>query len=177
MGTACSSVRVNQDFDPNTDFASWQTFAWFPSGSPPTGDPGLDNPLLRNRIEAAVNRVLAARGYTLVEDQDRAPDFYVGSHLSTEQRLDVRTINRSYMRGPRGRNWRGQGWGGVGWTETRVQQYEVGTLIIDFLDASARTLAWRGTGTRRLARNLQPDRVTQRVNDAVDEILGQFPPN
>jgi hypothetical protein len=65
----------------------------------------------------------------------------------------------------------------VGWTETRVEQYEEGTLVIDFVDSPARRLVWRGAGTRRLSRDPQPDRLTQRVNEAVDDILAQFPPN
>ncbi len=108
--------------------------------------------------------------------KDRTPDFYVNSHLSTEQKLDVRTMNRGYVGGPHGRRWGGAGWGGAGWTETYVDQYEEGTLLIDFVDTAARRLVWRGSGTRRLSRDPQPDRVTKRVNEAVDEILGQFPP-
>jgi hypothetical protein len=175
VGTACSSVRTNYDFDPSTNFSAWRTYAWYPSGSPPTGDPRLDNPLLHDRIEAAVNRTLGARGYTRVHD--RTPDFYVNYHLSTEQRLDVRTMNTVYLGGPQGQRWAGAGWGGVGWAETVVDQYEEGTLVIDFVDVSARRLAWRGSGTRRLSRDPQPDRLTQRVTEAVDEILAQFPPN
>jgi hypothetical protein len=175
LGTACSSVRTQYDFDPRTDFAAWQTYAWYPSGSLPTGDPRLDNPLLHARIEAAVNRTFVARGY--VQVQGRTPDFYVNYHLSTEQRLDVRTMNRVYLGGPHERNWGGAGWGGVGWAETVVDQYEEGTLLIDLIDVAARRLAWRGSGTRRLSRSPQSDQLTQRVNEAVDEILVQFPPN
>jgi hypothetical protein len=74
LGTACSSVRTQYDFDPSTDFSAWRTYAWYPSDSPPTGTAG--------------------------EARDGA-----------------------------------------------------------------------------LSRDIQPDRVTQRVNEAVDEILAQFPPN
>jgi hypothetical protein len=174
LGIACSSVRTQYDFDPSADFTAWRTYAWFPNGSPSTGDPRLDNPLLHGRIENAIDRTLGARGHTRV--QDRTPDFYVNIHLSTEQKINVRTMNRSYVGGPHGRHWGGAGWGGVGWTETRVDQYEEGTLVIDFIDAPARRLVWRGSGTRRLSRDARPDRVTKRVNEAVDEILGQFPP-
>ena len=89
----------------------------------------------------------------------------------------MRTINRTYVGGPHGRRWAGAGWGGVGWTETVVDQYEEGTLVIDLIDVAERRLVWRGSGTRRLSRDPQPDRLTQRVNEAVDEILAQFPPN
>jgi hypothetical protein len=174
LGIACSSVRTQYDFDPNANFSAWRTYAWYPSESQPTGDPRLDNPLLHGRIEAAVDRRLRARGYALVQDQ--SPDFYVNHHLSTEERLNVRTMNRVYVGGPHGRGWRGAGWGGVGWSETVVDQYEMGTLVIDLVDVSMRRLVWRGSGTRRLSRNPQPDRVTQRVDEAVEEILAQFPP-
>jgi len=172
---ACASVRTHYDFDPGADFSAWRTYAWYPSGSPPSGDPRLDNPLLHDRIEAAVDLTLGAQGFTRV--RDGTPDFYVNYHLSTEQRLDVTTIDRSYVRGPGGSRWRGAGWGGVGWTETVVDQYEEGILVIDLVDAAMRRLVWRGSGTRRLASNPRPEQVTQRVNEAVAEILAQFPPD
>jgi hypothetical protein len=103
--TACSSVRTQYDFDPTADFSAWRSYAWYPSGSFPAGDPRLDNPLLRGRIEAAVDRTLGARGFTKV--QNGSPDFYVNFHLSTEERLDVRTMNRTYVGGPHRRGWRG----------------------------------------------------------------------
>jgi hypothetical protein len=174
LGTACSSVRTSYDFDPGADFSDWRSYAWYPSGSEPTGDPRLDNPLLHARIQTAIDRDLAARGYTKVVD--RTPDFYVNYHLSTEQRLDVRIMNTGYAGGPYGRGWGGAGWGGVGWTETRVDQYEEGTLVIDLVEEDERRLVWRGSGTRRLSRDPNPERVTKHVNEAVNEILAQFPP-
>lgn len=67
-------------------------------------------------------------------------------------------------------------WGGVGLTETTVSQHDEGALVIDFVDAPKRRLAWRGSGTRRLASNPDPELVTKRVTEAVSEILAQFPP-
>jgi hypothetical protein len=172
---ACSSVRTRSDFDPGADFSAWRTYAWYPGGPPASGDLRLDNSLIHSRVEAAVDHTLGVRGFTQV--RDRTPDFYVNFHLSTEQRLDVRDMNRVYFGGPHGRHWRGAGWGGVGWTETVVDQYEAGTLVIDLVDVSLRRLVWRGSGTRRLSTNPQPDRITRRVNEAVDEILSRFPPS
>ncbi|MDJ0850810.1 MAG: DUF4136 domain-containing protein [Myxococcota bacterium] len=174
LAAACSSVRTSYDFDPGIDFSTWRAYAWYPRGQAPTGDVRLDNDLFRNRIVAAVDRTLAARGFTRVEG--REPEFYVDYHLSTQERLSVQTMNRGWAMGPHGAHWGRAGWGGVGWTDTHVDQYEEGTLVIDFADASARRLAWRGSGTRRLSRNPRPEQITQRVNEAVDEILAQFPP-
>jgi hypothetical protein len=175
LGTACSSVRTQYHSEPGTDFSAWQTYAWYPSASPSTGDPRLDDPLLHDRIEAAVDRVLGARGLSEVEE--RTPDFYVNYHLSTEEKLDVRTMNRVYFGGPHGRRWGGAGWGGVRLAEDVVDRYEEGTLVIDFVDVSVRRLVWRGSATRRLSRDRHPSRMTRRVNGAVGEILAQFPPD
>lgn len=179
MGLAtagCSSVRTSYDFAPRTDFASWRTYAWYPTEGIASGDLRFDNTLFRRRIEAAVDRDLGSRGFVRLEDEDASPDFYVNFHLSTDQRLDVRTLNRGYRPGPWQRGWGRSGWDGVGWTETRITEIAEGTLAIDFVDASAGQLAWRGTGTRRLTRDPSPDRITRQVDEAVREILAQFPP-
>jgi len=61
---ACASVQTQYDYDPAVDFSGWRTYAWYPDASPQTGHPRLDNPLLRDRIEAAVSRGLGAKGFS-----------------------------------------------------------------------------------------------------------------
>jgi hypothetical protein len=57
-----------------------------------------------------------------------------------------------------------------------VKQYTEGTLIIDILRPGGEQLVWRGTGTTRIREEKDPEKRTQKVNDAVDKILAQFPP-
>jgi hypothetical protein len=85
-------------------------------------------------------------------------------------------MNMVYFDWPYGHRWNDSGWGGVRWAETVVGQYEQGRLVIDFMDASERVLAWRGSGTRRLPENLRAEEVTRLVDEAVNETLRQFPP-
>lgn len=172
---ACSTVRVRQDYDPNEDFSRLRRYAWYPAQPRPTGDLRLDNPLLHGRIQSAVDRWLAARGYRLIETPD--PDFYVNFHLSMQSKLDVRTIDHGYYAGgPYGGRWGGVGWAGPGWTETYAVQYDEGTLAIDVIDARQRKLVWRGFGTGRLREQPKPEEARERVDRAVAEILEQFPP-
>jgi len=173
---SCSSVRTRYDFDPATDFSRWRTFAWYDGEPIPAGDPRVDSPLLHGRIVAAVEQVLGEQGFEQV-GPDVVPDFYVNYNLSTTQRLQMRTINQSYRHGSSRHSWGSSGWGGVSWSQTRVDEVAEGTLVIDFLDVAARQLAWRGTGTRRLSGDPSADRITRRVNEAVDEILRRFPPS
>ena len=101
------------------------------------------------------------------------PDFYVGFHLSLESRLDVRTINGHYGYGGYGRHGR---WGTVGYPETRVRQYEQGTLIIDVADATHKKLVWRGWASDRLTRNPSQEDSERRVREVVAKVMEQFPP-
>ena len=171
--TACSTVRTNYDFDPDTDFGRWRTYAWYPAESVDR-DLRFDSPLIRGRVEAAVDRVLASRGYRRVDDV--APDFYVNFQLATDRRLDVQTLNRTYTFGPGRRGWGASGWQGVGWTETRVREVEEGILVIDLIDSAAAQLAWRGMATQRLPRNPTPETISRQMDAAVQEILARFPP-
>jgi hypothetical protein len=162
---ACGTVSVHTDWDQGHDFSGWQTFAWMPEGTEPKGRRPVDNPLIDERVRAAVERTLAAKGYRQVKRG--TPDFYVGSAIYVQQKLDVYTINHYY------------GWGyrwGVGFPETRVAEYDEGELVIDVADAKVRKLVWRGSGSKRIDPDPSPERVTENVNRAVEEILADFPP-
>ena len=161
----CSSLRVSVDYDPTEDFSTYRTYTWFPREQRETGDYRVDNPLLDARIRSAVDQVLAGKGYRKV--QDRSPDFFVLYYLSVEDKLDIYTVNRGYY----------DYWGyGVSLPETRVRQYEEGTLVIDVANAKVKELTWRGVGKSRLRRNPTPKQTTQEVEQAVSEILKSFPP-
>ncbi len=167
---ACSTLQINQDFDADAPFSSYRTYGWLTHEQAPTGDIRIDNPLLHRRIRDAIDRHLEIMGFRKVTDAE--PDIWVGFHLSLEQRLDVRTINRHHGVGGYGR--RGH-WGTVGY-ETQVRQYQQGTLIIDIADAAERKLVWRGWASDRLSRNPQPDQQEARVHEVVQQVLAQFPP-
>ena len=168
-------VETAVEVDPAMDFSTWRTYAWYPSEESPVGNPRLDSPLTRARLERAIDRTLEERGFERIELGEAEPDFYAQVHLSTEQRLEVVELNRGYGNGPYGRGWGGTGWSGSGWGETYGFEYEVGTLVIDFVDTETRRLVWRGHGSRRLADEVEPEEMSERVDAAVREILATFP--
>jgi hypothetical protein len=57
-----------------------------------------------------------------------------------------------------------------------VTQYQQGTLIIDIIDMSDQKLVWRGTGSGVMSDSPSVEERTQNVNNAVNQILAQFPP-
>ena len=71
----------------------------------------------------------------------------------------------------------GGGWGGGGWdTEaiTTVQNYQVGTLVVDMYDASNKHLIWRGTSSDTLSGNV--DTNEKNLDKAVGKMFKNLPP-
>jgi Domain of unknown function (DUF4136) len=163
---ACSSVTVNQDWDPSARFDGLKTWAWQSSTPTVTGNPKLDDPLVHGRIQAALETALAAKGYTKVASGK--PDFYVAYHIALEQRLDARTIYTGY--GPY------RGWYGVGGAQTVVDSYDLGTLLVDFISPATNDVIWRGTAQSRIQELKTPAERQARIQNAVDRLLEQFPP-
>ena len=163
--TACGTVRVSVDYDPEEDFSVYRTYAWLPGSPEATGHPRLDTPMVHQRVREAVDGVLRGKGFTKVAEE---PDFWVTYHMSVQGKVDVRTTDRFYPTR-------------YGWTvsipETTVDEYEEGTVVIDIADAREKELVWRGIGRGRMRRQA-PDPEEQRATalQVANEILADFPP-
>jgi hypothetical protein len=164
---SCSGVTVNHDYDVTANFSQYKTFDWVPGEQPRTGDIRVDNPLLDNRIRAAVERVMIEKGYR--KATAGKPDLLVAYNLTIRSKIESDTVSTGVGYG--GYPY----WGGVGF-ETRVREYDEGMLVIDLGDARENKLIWRGTGTRRITQQASPEKTTEIVNKTVAEILAQFPP-
>jgi hypothetical protein len=150
---------------PRGHFAGLHTWAWQSSTPIATGNVRLDDPLVHNRIQAAIRTALEARGYRqLVEGK---PDFEVAYHVAINRKLDAQTIYTGY--GPY------RGWGMAG-ARTVVDEYEVGTLMIDVVSPATEAVIWRGTAQSRLQDLRTPEDREQRIQEVVDEVLAKFPP-
>jgi len=165
--SGCSSVSVQVDHDDSTDFTMLKTFAWQYVEQPQTGNPRIDNDLIDERVRAAVDAVLAAKGLLLVEKADA--DFLVSYFIDYKQRISGSSIRFGIGTGRAGR------YGGVGY-DTGVSDYEEGHLTIDFLDPAEEKTIWRGVGKRRTYESSSPEKTTKVVNSAVFAILKKFPP-
>lgn len=163
---ACApSVHVSQDWDPDARLDGLHNWAWQPGYPKQTGDPRLDSDLLNERIKAALESGLAAKGFNRAESPERA-DFTVAYHVAIAEKLDARTMSTGY--GPY------RGWSGG--TTTVVDQYEVGTLLVDFISPETKQVIWRGTAQSRIQESSDPQERKARIDRAVGELLAQFPP-
>ena len=168
---ACSSISVSADYDPAADFSALRTWSWIPEEAPAEGaDPRVGNSLVSDRVTAAIDRTLQARGYQEVE---QSSDFQVGFSIGVRIGLEsAPSTSASVGYGRYGR------YGGIGYgTGTEVREYEEGTLVIDLIDPATGKLIWRGTAQARVSSDQSPESSTKRINEAVEKVLAQFPPS
>jgi len=160
---SCSSVAVNSDYEQDYNFAKLKTFGFLkvPASA------GIDQ-LDAKRLSAAITNVMGEKGYTVSEE----PDFGVAMHFGAQTRTQVEGYGHGYGYGYGSAF--GYGLGGPGGVE--AWQYDEGTLLIDFIDIEKNELIWRGSGTKILANHPSVEDKIKNINDAVAEILHQFPP-
>ncbi len=157
LSVGCSSISTSYDFATGTDFAALKTYSWMKS---PTD--GKADPLIVERVHSAVNATLQLKGYALV---DQSPDFFVSSHGSSREKIQVSDWN-----------YQPRGFHGGGPSGATVYQYEEGTLLLDVIQAKDKRLVWRGTARGVINPNPPPEERTKVINEAVQKLLAKFPP-
>lgn len=155
---ACSSVSTNHDYDMSYDFSKLRSYRWADIPSRADADP-----LVVQRVGAAVESQLKAKGYVMAEG---TPDFLVATYVGRRTRIQV--TDWGYRYGPWG------GWHGGGGLD--VYEYEEGTLVVDVVDHASRNLAWRGTAVGIVDPSATPQEKTEEINEAVAKIFEDFPP-
>ena len=147
---------VSVDYDKTYDFSKIKTFA-VELKYPPK------NPLQAQRIVAEVEGALTAKGWTKVDAA--AADAVAGFHVANRTQRSLSTM----YSGTGG--WR---WGGMGTSQTTVQEYNVGTLIVDIFDAKSKSLFFRGIAKGVLSEKAEKN--TKNIQKAIAKMFKDFPP-
>ena len=158
--------KTSHDFDKTANFAGFKTYA-FKDGTK------VGQPLIDDRIVAALEKELAAKGLTKSEAN---PDVIVVYHVAFDKEKDISTFSSGYGGGygPYGYGW-GGGWGSTSSTTT-VRDILVGTMVIDIADAKKNQIAWRGMGVKEVNTTASPEKRDKSINEAVKKILKNYPP-
>jgi len=124
----------------------------------------------QKRITAAIASILTQKGYHLSESVRKA-DFLVAFHVVLRQGEYVTIFdNYSGYKLPAAK----AATAGIAKLAPEPNgQAEVGTLVIDIVDPSSKTIVWRGWG--KAAVNLPPAQTEQLINNTAAEILRNFP--
>lgn len=161
---ACSSEKLNFDYDRQANFSSYETYAWH-DGENTLAD---EFPLAHERFTAAVDRELSGKGLRKVSS---SPDVYVTYFADAEENVSIDTDHFRYGYGA------GWYWGGMGMTSStsRVRTYTTGTLVVDMWDAGQKQLVWRGIVSDTVSDN--PGSNEKKLQSAASKMFEKYPPS
>ncbi|MFB9054691.1 DUF4136 domain-containing protein [Formosa undariae] len=163
--SSCSSIKVASDYDKETAFNEFKTYAFYKTGIDKAEISDLD----KKRILRAIEAEMTVKGFTKSEN----PDILVS--IFTKAREQVNVYNNNNMGfGPYGYGW---GWSPYYYNDfnnTTVTRSTEGTLFIDLIDAEKKELVWQGVGSGYL--NEKMDKKDERIQEFVGKILENYPP-
>lgn len=167
---SCVSVRVATDYDRDTNFTAYNTYAFYKTGIDQAQISDLD----KKRILRAIETEMSNRGFTKSND----PDLLVS--IFTKEREQVDVYNNNF-----GWGW-GWGWGGFynpwfwgpGWAGgwgPNVSTRTEGSLFIDLIDNRNKSLVWQGRGIGTLNNTDNVEKKEERIKEFVAEIMSAYP--
>jgi hypothetical protein len=156
------SLEVDYDYDPGADFSKLRTFGWLPR-NPESGA----QQLRVKRIQSAVTTQLQAKGLKPADN----PDFLIGMQVSGRTTESGSVGVGASVGIPVGR-----GTVSVGGGRRKPIEKTEGTLILDFVSPADKSLLWHGSATGTVHPDATPEEQEQRINQAVGEMLQNFPP-
>jgi hypothetical protein len=158
----CATMNVSSHIERNAVFSEYLTYDWGPPDNLPVGDPRLDNnPFFNDYLQGAIEKKMAAKGF------ERAvtgtPDLLVHYHASVNQKLDVYEVDNRY----------GYCYGNC---QPQVSDYELGTLVIDIVDAKTNKVVWRGWAQDVMNGIIDnQDRLEKQVDEEVTKMMLLLP--
>jgi hypothetical protein len=173
---ACTTLHVTTDVNPNFSVANCHTYT-FATERSGGADAAFSNPLNGDRLRAAIESNLAARGVTKAADKASA-DCVVGYALGTRQVFNDYYSGWGpgwgvgYGWGRGGYGW-GGGWGG-GWGYDGPWVQNETRIVVDVFDARAHKAIWHGAVSQTISDLQGPNAVTK-INAATAAIFAKLP--
>jgi uncharacterized protein DUF4136 len=174
---AAQKVEIKTNQDAKANFAAIKTYAWLPPAPlvQTVAPGGLTNPTLSEEalgphIVAAIDRELAARGWTKVAEVDNA-DVKIAYFAAM-----TTGFNNTYL---------GEYYGYVtGWANpiapgytpsTSMSVYEKGTVIVDIVQRAENRAIWRASAQTRINQEHTLQQRIDRINQAAGRMFEKFP--
>jgi hypothetical protein len=152
-GTITLAQSVQYNYDRDADFSAYKTYQWVER------EPRMANQLVDKDIRRAIDDQMAQKGMQKVESNGNAYIQY-RTAVDREKQLDAWTM------GPR--------WSGMARANTST--VEVGTLVVELYDPDRKQLVWRGSVSKTLNINKDPDKNYKNLEKAVAKLLRNYPP-
>jgi hypothetical protein len=155
------AIKTSTDYDRSVRFTNYKSFFIMKGNS-------SGNALMDQRAQADVKSALMAKG--LMEVPEGLGQVAVVVHAATNTKHTYETLYDG---------WGGWGWrrgfgGGFGGATTFVNDYKVGTLVVDIFDAKTKQAIWHGSATDALSDNAASN--AKATEQAIDKMFSNFPP-
>lgn len=147
---------TSTDYDRNANVAQYKTYSW---GKVQTTDGLWDE-----RVKSAVASQLAAKGLPEVPS---GGDVIIAAREGVHNQQELNTF---YYDGFGGR----RGFGGMGMSTTTVDDYKVGTLLVEMFDGHSKNLVWRSSASNTLSSNADKNIMSLAKN--VQKMFDHYPP-
>ena len=154
LSTAVFADNVTVDYDHAANLAQMKTYSW--------SKVQTANSIWDGRVKEAIDRELAARGWT---ELPSGGDICLVAVEKTSVQQEYDTFYDGFG------GWR---WSRMGESTTTVDNYKVGTLVVSMFDGTSKHLIWRGTASSDLSNNPQKD--TKKLDNDVHKMFKNFPP-
>jgi hypothetical protein len=160
----CATMAGGSYVARGVDFDRYRTYDWGPPDALPIGDARLDNnAVFQDHLQGEIEQQLAARGFERAAE-GATPDLRIHYHASVERRLLIHEVDEAFGACPSFD------------CQPRVTEFEAGTLVLDFIDARANTLVWRGWAQDTLDGIIgSQERLERQVDAAVTIMFERLP--
>ena len=144
---------VSVNFDKTYDFSKVKTFAV------QVGSPAQD-PFLEKHFVSTVTSTLASKGWAQADAA--TADALVVLHGKSENRKKLEAYGTGGYR-----------WGG-GMGSAQLEDYRVGTIVVDIFEAKTKTLLFRGAAGDEMSDKAEKNE--KKIDKGVSKMFKEFPP-
>jgi hypothetical protein len=158
------SIKTATDYDKSVSFSNYHSFSILKGNS-------SGNALMDQRAASDVKGALTSKGWMEVPEGQAQTTVVI--HTATKTKHTYETM---YDGWGGGWGWR-RGWGGGGGfgnATTFVNDYKVGTLVVDIFDAKTKQAIWHGNASDVMSNNATKN--AQATEQAIDKLFSNFPP-
>jgi len=164
LAACASGPLVRTDYDPSVSFAGYRTYAW-------RQEPAIKNPLVKQRLIAAIDAQLAGKGWTKAPEQQA--DIALVGNVATREEQTLETFYGDPDWGAWA--WQGAWAAGPRYRTTHVYSYTVGTFVLDMFDSRTMRAVWRATAEGTVPET--PEKTSAAIQKAVTKMFAGFPPD
>ncbi|MBA6390725.1 DUF4136 domain-containing protein [Colwellia sp. BRX10-3] len=171
MAGCVSKQQARVDFDRNSEITTshYKTFAWL-NESKVLAESIDANPVMKVRIDNAIEQAFIAKGYQLVNDAEQA-DFTISYTMGSRDKVKVDSLPLIYRSSFL---WGHRYYGGISMGSDRhVRNYTEGKLAIDVYDVKTHQPVWHGWAVKRI-KSSEQDNPSKAIKMVVEQVVAQF---